>query len=40
VMAGQIERIELWDRSEWDVLFDPAKVDRKAIEEKLTSYGL
>jgi MraZ protein len=40
VMAGQIDRIELWDRSEWDVLFDPAKVDRKAIEEKLTSYGL
>ncbi len=40
VMAGQIERIELWDRSEWDVLFDPAKVDRKGIEDKLTSYGL
>jgi len=40
VLAGQIERIELWDRSEWDVLFDPAKVDRKAIEDKLTSYGL
>ena len=40
VMAGQIERIELWDRSEWDVLFDLAKVDRKAIEDKLTSYGL
>jgi MraZ protein len=40
VMAGQIERIELWDRSEWDVLFDPAKVDRKTIEDKLTSYGL
>ena len=40
VMAGQTERIELWDRSEWDVLFDPAKVDRKAIEDKLTSYGL
>jgi MraZ protein len=40
VMAGQIERIELWDRSEWDVLFDPSKVDRKAIEDKLTSYGL
>jgi MraZ protein len=40
VMAGQIERIELWDRNEWDVLFDPAKVDRKMIEEKLTAYGL
>jgi MraZ protein len=40
VMAGQIERIELWDRHEWDTLFDPAKIDRKAIEDKLTSYGL
>src|SRR4030043_1687538 len=40
VMAGQIERIELWDRSEWDLLFDPEKVDRKFIEEKLASYGI
>jgi MraZ protein len=40
VMAGQIERIELWDRSEWDLLFDPSKIDRRAIEEKLSSYGL
>jgi MraZ protein len=40
VMAGQMERIELWDRHEWDTLFDPAKIDRKAIEDKLTSYGL
>lgn len=40
VMAGQIERIELWDRSEWDALVDPAKIDRKSIEEKLSSYGL
>ena len=40
VMAGQIERIELWDRSAWDALFDPARLDRKAVEEKLASYGL
>ena len=40
VMAGQIERIELWDRKEWDALFDPEKIDRKVIEEKLASYGL
>jgi MraZ protein len=40
VLAGQIERIELWDRNEWDTLFDPARVDRKSIEDKLTSYGL
>lgn len=40
VMAGQIERIELWDRNEWDTLFDPIKIDRKTIEEKLAAYGL
>lgn len=40
VMAGQIERIELWDRNEWDVLFDPTKIDKKSIEEKLAAYGL
>lgn len=40
VMAGQIERIELWDRNEWDILFDPTKIDRKSIEEKLAAYGL
>ena len=40
VLAGQIERIELWDRNEWDMLYDPAKIDRKAIEEKLAAYGL
>jgi len=40
VMAGQIERIELWDRNEWDILFDLAKIDKKSIEEKLASYGI
>ncbi len=40
VMAGQIERIELWDRNEWDVLFDPTRIDKKSIEEKLAAYGL
>ena len=40
VVVGQIERIELWDRNEWDVLFDPAKLDKKSIEEKLAAYGL
>ena len=40
VLAGQIERIELWDRNEWDTLFDPERIDRKSIEDKLTSYGL
>ena len=40
VIAGQIERIELWDRNEWDSLFDLSKIDKKSIEEKLSVYGL
>lgn len=40
VIAGQVERIELWDRAEWDSLFDPSKIDRKVMEERMTAYGL
>ena len=40
VLAGQIEKIELWDRNEWDNLMDPEKIDRKTYEEKLASYGI
>lgn len=40
VIAGQIERIELWDRNEWDSLFDLSMIDKKTIEEKLSAYGL
>ena len=40
VVVGQIEKIEIWDRNEWDSLFDPAKIDKKIIEEKLAAYGL
>lgn len=40
VIVGQLEKIELWDRREWDIVVDPARVDRKAAEEKLAAYGL
>jgi MraZ protein len=40
VIVGQIEKIELWDRKEWDAVVDPAQVDQRAVEEKLASYGL
>jgi MraZ protein len=40
VLAGQIEKIELWDRNEWDNLMDPGKIDRKTYEDKLASYGI
>lgn len=40
VIVGQIEKIELWDRREWDSVVDVGKMDRKAAEERLASYGL
>lgn len=40
VVVGQIEKIEIWDREEWDALFDPEKIDKKSVEERLSSYGL
>jgi MraZ protein len=40
VLAGQIEKIELWDRNEWDDSFDPGKIDRKAFEDKLAGYDI
>jgi len=40
VIVGQIEKIELWNRKEWDTMFDPTKIDRKTVEEKLVHYGL
>lgn len=40
VIVGQIDKIELWDRKEWDSAVDTSKVDRKAVEEKLAAYGL
>jgi MraZ protein len=35
VMAGQIERIELWDRNEWDTLFDPARLTERQLRKNL-----
>lgn len=40
VIVGQIEKIEIWDKNEWNAMFDPSKIDKKAIEQKLVSYGL
>lgn len=39
-IVGQIDRIDLWDRKEWDLVTDASKVDRKAVEAKLTEFGL
>ncbi len=40
VIVGQIEKIELWDRGEWDTIVDPSRIDKKAVEEKLAAFGL
>ncbi len=40
VIVGLIEKIELWDRKEWDTAIDITKLDRRTVEEKLASYGL
>jgi len=40
VIVGQIEKVELWDRKEWDSVVDPSKIDKKTVEEKLAAYGL
>lgn len=40
VMVGQLDKIELWDKSAWNEVTDPAKVDAKAFESVLAGYGL
>ena len=40
VIAGLVEKIELWDRSEWNAVIDPSRFDRRAVEERLASLGL
>jgi MraZ protein len=40
VVVGQIDKIELWSREEWDKEMDLAKVDRESYEEELALLGL
>lgn len=40
VIVGQIEKIEIWDRKEWDRVVDLGAIDRKAVEERLAAYGI
>lgn len=40
VIVGQVEKIELWDRAEWDLVNDISRIDKKAVAEKLAAYGL
>ena len=40
VIAGALDRIEVWDRKEWDAVLDVSKIDKKAVIAKLTEYGI
>jgi len=40
VLVGQIEKIEMWNRKDWDDVVDLARVDRESVENKLAGYGL
>jgi MraZ protein len=40
VVVGQIEKIELWDRNEWNSVVDLGSIDRQAVEERLASFGI
>ncbi len=40
VVVGQIDKIEIWNRAEWDKLFDPEEVDIEAYEAELAEMGL
>ncbi|MEW6570002.1 MAG: division/cell wall cluster transcriptional repressor MraZ [Nitrospirota bacterium] len=40
VIVGQTDRIEIWDRNEWDNKYDLTKIDIKSMEQRLTAFGL
>lgn len=40
VIVGQLEKIELWNKKEWDAVTDLSAVDQASVEEKLAGYGL
>jgi len=39
-LIGQIEKIEIWDRREWNDAVDLSRFDRKTVEERLAAYGI
>ncbi len=40
VIVGQLDKIEIWEKAEWDAVTDPKNIDRKAFEAVLAGYGL
>ena len=39
VIVGQVDRIDLWDRDEWDKLMDLSQIDRESMEQGLAALG-
>lgn len=39
VIVGQLNKIEIWDKAEWDAVTDPKNVDAKTFKTTLTGYG-
>ncbi len=39
-IVGQLEKIELWNRKEWDAVVDLSNIDQESVEETLAGYGL
>ncbi len=39
-IVGSIDKIELWNRTEWDRVQDPANIDAEAYEAELAEMGL
>jgi len=40
IIVGQGNRIEIWDKKEFEDVADPSKIDRKAVMAELSSLGL
>ncbi len=40
VIVGLIDKIEIWEKSEWDAITDPKNISRKDFEAALAAYGL
>lgn len=40
VWVGQIDRVELWAKPEWDEVMDETEADPEAVQEAMTELGL
>jgi MraZ protein len=40
VIAGALDKIEVWNRKAWDTAVDLSGIDRKSVAAKLSDYGI